>query len=292
MAEAQQEVAAAAKGYRSSPSSPSSMSPTPSPPPAAAVHGGEGRAEEATTIAATATPTARSLAAGDNGTQVSGHGEHAGLSSGRRRGRPKGSGRRQILANLGQYIAVHPRTLAMASGSGVGAGLPLEELGLDGAVLDALWRCAAAATPPPSRLCSTARKKKGKRKEERERERGSRAPGCRRASSPSAVNPGDAPPPPPRCGRRHASAPLRGRRGKEKKREKNNVKGSGLWDISSNQPSAIASLNPKVLRSLKKQPVSFSEGAIFSISFSKDNPFLLAVGGQKGNLKVSTQFHI
>uniref|UniRef100_A0A0E0HRE5 Uncharacterized protein n=1 Tax=Oryza nivara TaxID=4536 RepID=A0A0E0HRE5_ORYNI len=46
-----------------------------------------------------------------------------------------------------------------------------------------------------------------------------------------------------------------------------------LWDISSNQPSVIASLNPKV-------------GAIFSISFSKDNPFLLAVGGQKGNLKV------
>jgi hypothetical protein len=49
------------------------------------------------------------LAAGDNGMQVSGHGEHAGLSSGRRRGRQKGSGRRQILANLGQYIAVHPR---------------------------------------------------------------------------------------------------------------------------------------------------------------------------------------
>uniref|UniRef100_A0A0E0ADA4 Neurobeachin alpha-solenoid region domain-containing protein n=1 Tax=Oryza glumipatula TaxID=40148 RepID=A0A0E0ADA4_9ORYZ len=115
MAEAQQEVAAAAKGYWSSPSSPSSMSPTPSPPPAAAVHGGGGRAEEST-IAAAATPAARSLAAGDNGMQVSGHGEHAGLSSGRRRGRPKGSRRRQILANLGQYIAVHPRALAMASG--------------------------------------------------------------------------------------------------------------------------------------------------------------------------------
>lgn len=170
MAEAQQEVAAAAKGYRSSPFSPSSMSPTLSPPLVAAVHGGGGRAEEATTIAATATPAARSLAAGDNGMQVSGHGEHAGLSSGRRRGRPKGSRRRQILANLGQYIAVHPRALAMASGSGTGAGLPLEELGLDGAVLDALWRCAAAAVPPSSRLCSAARKKKGKRKEERERE--------------------------------------------------------------------------------------------------------------------------
>lgn len=33
------------------------------------------------------------------------------------------------------------------------------------------------------------------------------------------------------------------------------------------------------------------QGAIFSISFSKDNPFLLAVGGKKGNLKVSTQCH-
>ncbi len=107
-AAAQQEAAAAAKGYRSSPSSPSSMSPTPSPPPAAAVHGGGG-AEDAA-AAAVATPAARSLGAGDSGSmQVSGHGEHAGLSSGRRRGRQKGSGRRQILANLGQYIAVHPR---------------------------------------------------------------------------------------------------------------------------------------------------------------------------------------
>ena len=103
-AAAQQEAAAAAKGYRSSPSSPSSMSPTPSPPPAAAVHGGGG-AEDAAAAAAVATPAARSLGAGDSSSmQVSGHGEHAGLSSGRRRGRPKGSGRRQILANLGQYI--------------------------------------------------------------------------------------------------------------------------------------------------------------------------------------------
>lgn len=45
-----------------------------------------------------------------------------------------------------------------------------------------------------------------------------------------------------------------------------------LWDLS-NQPSCIASHNPKA-------------GAIFSISFSKDNPFLLAIGGSKGKLQV------
>lgn len=98
MTEAQE----AAKEYQSSPSSPST-SPTPSPPPVAASgHGGE----------AAATPTMWSLggekmpseAAGDNGMQMSGHSEHASLSSGRRRGRPKGSGRRQILATLGQYL--------------------------------------------------------------------------------------------------------------------------------------------------------------------------------------------
>lgn len=98
MTEAQE----AAKEYQSSPSSPST-SPTPSPPSVAASgHGGE----------AAATPTMWSLggekmpseAAGDNGMQMSGHSEHASLSSGRRRGRPKGSGRRQILATLGQYL--------------------------------------------------------------------------------------------------------------------------------------------------------------------------------------------
>nr|CAB3459795.1 unnamed protein product [Digitaria exilis] len=47
-----------------------------------------------------------------------------------------------------------------------------------------------------------------------------------------------------------------------------------LWDTSSNQPSCIASLNPKL-------------GAIFSVSFSNDNPFLLAMGGSKGNIKIS-----
>uniref|UniRef100_A0A0E0F9J8 AT-hook motif nuclear-localized protein n=1 Tax=Oryza meridionalis TaxID=40149 RepID=A0A0E0F9J8_9ORYZ len=129
MAEAQQEAAAAAaaaaKGYRSSPSSPSSMSPTPSPPPAAAVHGGGG--EEV--AAAVATPAARSLGAGDSGSmQVSGHGgEHGGLSSGRRRGRPKGSGRRQILANLGEWYALSaggsftPHVIIVATGEDVAA---------------------------------------------------------------------------------------------------------------------------------------------------------------------------
>jgi hypothetical protein len=95
--EAQEE---AAKGYQSSPST----SPTPSPPPAAAAgHAGD----------AAATPLAWSLggdkpsaAAGDNGMQTAGQSEHpASLSSGRRRGRPRGSGRRQILATLGQYSA-------------------------------------------------------------------------------------------------------------------------------------------------------------------------------------------
>ncbi|KAI9080904.1 hypothetical protein K1719_037065 [Acacia pycnantha] len=45
-----------------------------------------------------------------------------------------------------------------------------------------------------------------------------------------------------------------------------------LWDLS-NQPSCVASHNPKV-------------GAIFSISFSKDDPFLLAIGGSKDKLQV------
>lgn len=46
-----------------------------------------------------------------------------------------------------------------------------------------------------------------------------------------------------------------------------------LWDLSNNQPSCIASLNPKL-------------GAIFSVTFSNDDPFLLACGGSKGKLKV------
>lgn len=46
-----------------------------------------------------------------------------------------------------------------------------------------------------------------------------------------------------------------------------------LWDLTDNKPSCIASTNPKV-------------GAIFAASFCKDAPFLLAVGGSKGNLHV------
>ncbi|KAF7121280.1 hypothetical protein RHSIM_Rhsim13G0025400 [Rhododendron simsii] len=46
-----------------------------------------------------------------------------------------------------------------------------------------------------------------------------------------------------------------------------------LWDLSKNQPSCVASNNPKA-------------GAVFSISFSEDSPFLLAIGGSKGRLEV------
>ncbi|KAJ3676908.1 hypothetical protein LUZ60_002632 [Juncus effusus] len=46
-----------------------------------------------------------------------------------------------------------------------------------------------------------------------------------------------------------------------------------LWDISNNQPSCVAAQNIKA-------------GAIFTISFSDDNPFLLAIGGSKGKLQV------
>ncbi|GMY22606.1 periodic tryptophan protein 1 like [Fagus crenata] len=46
-----------------------------------------------------------------------------------------------------------------------------------------------------------------------------------------------------------------------------------LWDLSNNQPSCIASTNPQA-------------GAVFSVSFSEDSPFLLAIGGSKGNLEV------
>ncbi|KAH6780208.1 hypothetical protein C2S52_011445 [Perilla frutescens var. hirtella] len=44
-----------------------------------------------------------------------------------------------------------------------------------------------------------------------------------------------------------------------------------LWDLS-NEPSCIASNNPKT-------------GAVFSISFSEDCPFTLAIGGSKGKLE-------
>ncbi|KAI3926482.1 hypothetical protein MKW92_010590 [Papaver armeniacum] len=46
-----------------------------------------------------------------------------------------------------------------------------------------------------------------------------------------------------------------------------------LWDLSNNQPSCVASKNLKA-------------GSVFSTSFSEDCPFLLAVGGSKGDLQV------
>ncbi|KAK1430776.1 hypothetical protein QVD17_13774 [Tagetes erecta] len=46
-----------------------------------------------------------------------------------------------------------------------------------------------------------------------------------------------------------------------------------LWDLSNNQPSCIASQNPKA-------------GAVFSVSFSGDCPFLLAIAGSEGKLKL------
>jgi hypothetical protein len=101
MTEAQE----AAKEYHSSPSSPST-SPTPSPAAGGVVQGEE----------ATATPLVWSLgaekpseSAGGNGMQTAGQSEHANVSSGRRRGRPRGSGRRQILATLGQYATSVPQ---------------------------------------------------------------------------------------------------------------------------------------------------------------------------------------
>ncbi|CAD6270602.1 unnamed protein product [Miscanthus lutarioriparius] len=114
----------AAKGYHFSPSSPST-SPTPSPPPAAAAgHGGD----------ATPTPLAWSLggdkpseAAGNNGVQTAAQTEHANLSSGRRRGRPRGSGRRQILATLGEWYALSaggsftPHVIIVGTGEDVAA---------------------------------------------------------------------------------------------------------------------------------------------------------------------------
>ncbi|KAF5206782.1 Periodic tryptophan protein 1-like protein, partial [Thalictrum thalictroides] len=45
-----------------------------------------------------------------------------------------------------------------------------------------------------------------------------------------------------------------------------------LWDLSNNQPSCVASNSPKA-------------GAVFSITFSEECPFLLAIGGSKGKLQ-------
>lgn len=46
-----------------------------------------------------------------------------------------------------------------------------------------------------------------------------------------------------------------------------------LWDIKDNHPTCICSKNPGV-------------GAVFAAAFCKDSPFLLALGGSKGNLDV------
>ncbi|KAJ0962568.1 hypothetical protein J5N97_027690 [Dioscorea zingiberensis] len=46
-----------------------------------------------------------------------------------------------------------------------------------------------------------------------------------------------------------------------------------LWDLSNNQPSCVASTNPKA-------------GSVFSVAFSEDSPFQIAIGGSKGKLKV------
>ncbi|CAH8276112.1 unnamed protein product [Arabidopsis lyrata] len=46
-----------------------------------------------------------------------------------------------------------------------------------------------------------------------------------------------------------------------------------LWDLSNNEPSCIATHRPNA-------------GRLFSIAFSTDNPFLLAMGGLMGKLKV------
>lgn len=46
-----------------------------------------------------------------------------------------------------------------------------------------------------------------------------------------------------------------------------------LWDITNNQPSCLASTDPK-------------SGRVYSIAFSEDSPFLLAIGGKKGGAMV------
>ncbi|XP_058758997.1 uncharacterized WD repeat-containing protein C17D11.16-like [Vicia villosa] len=46
-----------------------------------------------------------------------------------------------------------------------------------------------------------------------------------------------------------------------------------LWDLSNNQQTCVASKNPGV-------------GGIYSISFSEDNPFIMAIGGESGKLQI------
>lgn len=77
-----------------------------------------------------------------------------------------------------------------------------------------------------------------------------------------------------------------------------------LWDLSNNKPSCIASHNPKAVRTNQQQNLLFppiltwslicsydsklfdiTQGRIFSIAFSPDNYFLIAIGGSRGKLK-------
>ncbi|GAU38264.1 hypothetical protein TSUD_119440 [Trifolium subterraneum] len=51
-----------------------------------------------------------------------------------------------------------------------------------------------------------------------------------------------------------------------------------VWDLSNNQPTCIASKNPSV-------------GDIFSISFSNDDRFMLAIGGKMGKLHIWDMSH-
>ncbi|KAI5588501.1 hypothetical protein BDE02_05G102200 [Populus trichocarpa] len=50
-----------------------------------------------------------------------------------------------------------------------------------------------------------------------------------------------------------------------------------LWDLSNNQPACVTSKDPKA-------------GAVFSISFSEDDPFLLTMRGSMGKLQVARRF--
>ncbi|CAN8289022.1 unnamed protein product [Cochlearia groenlandica] len=73
-----------------------------------------------------------------------------------------------------------------------------------------------------------------------------------------------------------------------------------LWDLSNNQPSWIATHNPNIVRAkVMINKYSYVVGIcvlcffahqfswiVFSVSFSAESPFLLAIGGSEGELKV------
>ncbi|KAH0940652.1 hypothetical protein HID58_000289 [Brassica napus] len=54
-----------------------------------------------------------------------------------------------------------------------------------------------------------------------------------------------------------------------------------LWDLSNNQPSWVATHKPNAFKTLLSK-----QGRVFSVSFSADCPFLLAIGAKKGKLLV------